>query len=640
MIQWHIVTSAEFKAGIKVAEDLYFLKDSHEIYRGDVPFTESVVMYNGTLPTEAIALNRLYIDSTTLEGKIHDGTQWKQVIKPVVDSITADGTDPVSAKAVASYVAAEIAKVAASKDTVSVLSWDAAEHLLTATMADGTTTQEITFDGLGVSLSYVADTGALQLLDASGNKIGDAINLPQEQFVKSGEYDAVNKKIILYFDAEKTNKVEIDATGLVDVYTGSDTSSASVAVGSDNVITATVKISAESGNALVLKADGLYVTPTDLSDYMTKVPDATEGHLVTLDASGQVVDSGKSFSDLASNAKVYQGASIDEALNGAIAAKGDFCIVSKPIGTSDKTELTAYHYDGENWVAFDGNYNAENVFFAEDLTTTSAVGNITLTNGQATIAAAGKNLKQVFETIFVKEKTPTTTQPSVSLTASQNKAYEVGTVVTPTYNAKLNAGSYTYGPATGIVASSWEVSDTEGHAASTNAGSFDSITVADDTNYKITAKANYEAGAIPVTNIGNAYAAGQIAAGNKSATSAAITGYRCGFYGTVSEKDAAVDSALIRALAGKTTAAPKAGDVWTLNIPVGAMRVIFAYPSTVRDVSSVLDVGGMNAEIKTAFTQYTVDVEGANGASAISYKVYVLVRADATTATNTYKITL
>jgi hypothetical protein len=41
----------------------------------------------------------------------------------------------------------------------------------------------------------------------------------------------------------------------------------------------------------------------------------------------------------------------------------------------------------------DGNYNAENVYFDEDLITTSAVGNITLTNGSATIAAAGKNLK-------------------------------------------------------------------------------------------------------------------------------------------------------------------------------------------------------------------------------------------------------
>ena len=48
----------------------------------------------------------------------------------------------------------------------------------------------------------------------------------------------------------------------------------------------------------------------------------------------------------------------------------------------------------------DGNYNAENVYFDEDLMTTTAVGVIKLTNGQATIPAAGKNLKEVFNTIF------------------------------------------------------------------------------------------------------------------------------------------------------------------------------------------------------------------------------------------------
>lgn len=40
------------------------------------------------------------------------------------------------------------------------------------------------------------------------------------------------------------------------------------------------------------------------------------------------------------------------------------------------------------------------------------------------------------------------------------KAYEVGTKITPSYSAKLNAGSYSYGPATGITATSWSVSAT------------------------------------------------------------------------------------------------------------------------------------------------------------------------------------
>ena len=96
----------------------------------------------------------------------------------------------------------------------------------------------------------------------------------------------------------------------------------------------------------------------------------------------------------------------------------------------------------------------------------------------------------------------------------------------------------------------------------------------------------------------------------------------------------------MRGLSSKTNAAPAAGNKWTLNIPVGAMRIVFAYPASIRDVSSVIDVGGMNAEIKTAFTMSTVDVQGANGHAAVSYKVYVMDRAEATTATNSYTITL
>jgi len=57
--------------------------------------------------------------------------------------------------------------------------------------------------------------------------------------------------------------------------------------------------------------------------------------------------------------------------------------------------------DGES-VTID-EVDPEKVIFSEDLTTTSAIGNIKLTNGQATIPAAGKNLVEVWNTIFVKE---------------------------------------------------------------------------------------------------------------------------------------------------------------------------------------------------------------------------------------------
>ena len=638
MISWHIVDSATYKAGVKIEEDLYFLSDTKEIYRGSAPFTEAVHMYTTTPPATGIAVNRLYIDSATLEGKIHDGTSWHTVIRPVKDTVTADDTNPVNSAAVIAYVASQLQQFTGSANVVSSLAWDSDEHILTATKGDSST-QQIVFDGLGVSLSYTTTTGGLQLLDASGNKIGDEILLPKEQFVQSGEYNPDTKKIILYFDAEKQNKVEIDATGLVDVYTGGNTNGATISV-SGNQITATIKISAENGNILELKSDGLYVNTPDLSGKMDKDTDAVDGNIAIFDDSGNVVDSGKNFNDLATGSSIYQGTTtVDDAVGENTPKKGDFCVITKAIN-GDLSEKTAYWYDGENWVAFDGNYNAENVYFAQDLVTTSAIGNITLTNGQATIPAAGKNLKQVFDAIFVQEKNPTITQPSVSISCPQAGNHEVGSTVTPSYTANLNVGSYQYGPATGITADSWSVQNTNGNQLTTNTGTFDAIQVTDDTDYSITATASYGDGAIPKTNVGNNYAAGQIKAGSKSATSGHIRGFRAGFYGTLTSKDGAIDSALVRSLGNKTNAAPAQNNVWNISIPVGATRIVFAYPAFLRDVSSVQDSNGMNAEVKTAFTKYDVTVEGADSYTGIAYKVYVCDMADPNDTTNTYKVTI
>lgn len=283
--------------------------------------------------------------------------------------------------------------------------------------------------------------------------------------------------------------------------------------------------------------------------------------------------------------------------------------------------------------------DAEKVFFSQDLMTTTAIGNIKLTNGQATIPAAGKNLKQVWDSIFVKEQNPKITQPSVQITFAQAKDYEVGSVVSPAYSAKLSAGSYSYGPATGVKATAWEVTDTEGNSADTASGSFPDLTVEDETSYKITAKASYEEGTIPLTNTGNEYADGQIKAGSKSATSGAVTGYRNSFYGTLEAKDE-VTSDIIRGLAGKSDAALFNDSSFDVEIPVGALRVVIAYPATLRDVSSIKDVNGMSAEISSSFTPQTVQVEGANGFAAIDYKVYTLDFANPNDTANTFTVTI
>lgn len=326
---------------------------------------------------------------------------------------------------------------------------------------------------------------------------------------------------------------------------------------------------------------------------------------------------------------------------------GDVAVVRHLI-SEGVYSYTGYTYSNGAWCAMAGNYNAENVYFDEDLETTSAIGNITLTNGMATIPSTGKNLKEVWETIFIKEKNPSTTQPSVKITFNAGGAHEVGETVSTSYSITLDPGKYTYGPATGVTMTSISVSDTVGNTSTKDSDTFEDVVVtddmvsADDGGYKITATATYGDGAIPNTNRGNPYPSGQIKGGSKSASSAAITGYRNTFWGTLESKDGEINSALIRGLANKSDGVYAAGSKFDIEIPVGAMRIIFAYPETIQDAASVTDENGLGAQIVGSFSKNMkiVPVEGANGATAMNYKVYYMDLSEANGTVNVFHVTI
>ena len=335
---------------------------------------------------------------------------------------------------------------------------------------------------------------------------------------------------------------------------------------------------------------------------------------------------------------------IARVLSGATTATNkDDIFVVKTLIAGDKYSYTAYVYNGTAWVAMDGNYSADNVYFSDDMLITKEIGYITLENGQGTIPSRGKNLAEVFEAMFVQEQNPAITQPSVSLTFSGAKAYEVGTTVTPQYTASFNAGSYSYGPATGVTVTSWEISDTDGHTSTEASGSFNDITVTDSTNYKITAKANHTAGAIPVTNKNNPYESGQIKASSKSKTSSAITGYRSFFYGVLdtSSSEAPLTSDLIRGLTNG--GAYNSSKTFTLNGSATAKRIVIAIPSssTRSGLKEVILTSAMNTPVTDSYvkTVNAVQVEGVNGATAVNYTVWCYEPA-AIDAGEVHKITL
>lgn len=263
------------------------------------------------------------------------------------------------------------------------------------------------------------------------------------------------------------------------------------------------------------------------------------------------------------------------------------------------------------------------VKFDDDFTFTYAFGKYTPDgSGQVNIPATGKTLDQLLLDAFAEEKDPKITQPSVSVSSSQVKAYEAGTNVTPSYNASLNAGSYSYGPATGITATSWSVQlDTQ--TLTTNTGTFTQIQVTDSTNLKITATAQHGDGAIPVTNLGSEYPDGQIKAGSKSGSTGSITGYRQIFYG-VRTDTSEINSAVIRSLT-PTNKAAASMTISSLKAGEGAKQFVIAVPqSSGLKVTAANITSSLNADVTSSYVkQSPVDVEGANGYTAVPYDIFV-----------------
>ena len=258
------------------------------------------------------------------------------------------------------------------------------------------------------------------------------------------------------------------------------------------------------------------------------------------------------------------------------------------------------------------------------MTITAAIGVQTIpSSGSKTLATTGKNVKQVFDMLCAQEKNPTTTQPSVTLNSENIGAKEVGTNVAIKYNFSTNAGSYTYGPATGVTFSGFTATF-NGEEKSGQSGTFTSVQVTDTTNLTITGACNSSEGAIPKTNLGNDYAAGKIAAKSYTPSKGTLTGYRGWFYGYYNGTQAqalgdatAITSDQLRAF-GVKTEFPKTMDTNQMQ------QMFFAAPKgRVKGISIANAVNGAPLTVKTS----VVSVEGANRYNAIEYDLFYVSNA-------------
>lgn len=344
--------------------------------------------------------------------------------------------------------------------------------------------------------------------------------------------------------------------------------------------------------------------------------------------------------------------------------KGDVFVVTTTVDGVNY-EQAAYGYTGEAWLAMTGSVDAEKVILRENITLAGGytqVGNLTKSqNGTAVFSTKGKSVADVLTEIFSKRLQPTiTAQPSIgTFTLTGAGAVEAGTkVAAAAYSAAtLNAGSYQYGPATGVVATNFKVERIT-NAATTQVASVAaaSLTAGSDNNggagfiigdaggdnavsslkYRVTA--THGAGVTAKDNLGAASSpAVSIAAGTKTKDTAAYTPFRNVFYGASTGKPA-LNSATIRTL-GKTGKAYAAGTL-TINVPAGTQRVAIACIATAKGVTKVINETAMNADVTSTFVKSTVPVEGANGYAAKDYNVWIFEPAVAYGNAAVLKVTL
>ena len=332
-------------------------------------------------------------------------------------------------------------------------------------------------------------------------------------------------------------------------------------------------------------------------------------------------------------------------------ARGDVLILKKHLveNNPDLFAYSSFSFNGEVWVPMAGNYDAEgvydaeNVFFTKNLTSSYAIGNIVLDNGKAEILSKGKNLKEVFDMIFLKENFPSKTNPSITLSTTGIRSYESGESFTPTYSITYVKGSYTYGPASEANATGYTVTFM-GNTYTAQSGTFATVTATDsmssaNAQQRVSAYASYGTDTVvPVTNLGNPYPSVLITEGNtETKRSPYFTSYRQAFYGSLDSKDGTINSALVRGLVGKSGSYPVKGEtVLPAVYGVGAIRAVFAYPAALGDAESIIDKNGLEANIIDAFTKTTVQVNDASNGNPIEYLVYYKDAAIHNTTTNTY----
>ena len=292
------ISVSEYKKKVSVSEidlkTIYWLDDGtiyvgNNLYGGKVEIIES----DPTFPE----MNTIYVDKNTLQLKTFNGVSYDVISKGYTISLENTSSDDLvpTAKAVASYVQNKIQEVIESDSGITSISY--VENGELSVTKDGETST-IPLNGMTYAPTYDETTRKLTIPIVGSSAL--EINFAKDTAVTAGKYNEDTNEIWLtlaedrsYTDESKL--IKIPAQGLIDIYTGKETTTTTTAVSETNEISVDVKISAEAGNSLSVKSDGLYVNVPSDANKLDKVTTGHVDEIITANADGTVKVSGKSI---------------------------------------------------------------------------------------------------------------------------------------------------------------------------------------------------------------------------------------------------------------------------------------------------------------------------------------------------------
>jgi hypothetical protein len=346
--------------------------------------------------------------------------------------------------------------------------------------------------------------------------------------------------------------------------------------------------------------------------------------------------------------------------------EGNIAIVTKTI-TDGVVSRTAYAYTKDGtWAALDGNYDAKDIYFSEDLTYTSDIGALKLADGKTSdvYAASGKSLEALIKRLMAETIAPTITQPTFKLSASASSnttaaSKEIGSYITTLkWDGTFTDGTYSFGYAGGTgtadtaagCTATYEVSNNiDSQTATAVDGTF---TLSDDDKIQIDSTSNKVYATItnkctwgasprtPINNIGDEVDGAIATSSSEKTAEVKVQGYRNSFYYVGTDNATAIDSAFIRSTTPRNanttnfeidTKTPGGAAFKGVVIPANTTRVMFAVPGTYNNIA-VINVDGMGLP-EDGFVRTEVDVEGANGFEATKYSVFTKENANGMAAT-------